>query len=105
MIGFRYPVEYFSCKDFDKKPEDIQKMLACMADWGRKFSGPIRGETGIEGVRLDFNNGVRVEVPEGPWHVAIGDYDSGMVFYDADASGKMIVSLEKYYVHWQIRIY
>ena len=54
-------------------------MLMCMADWGRKLSGPVRGETGIDGVRLDFNNGVRVEIPDGPWHVTIGDYDSGMV--------------------------
>ncbi|MCR5559554.1 MAG: autotransporter strand-loop-strand O-heptosyltransferase, partial [Schwartzia sp.] len=104
MGGFRYPVEYFSCRDFDKKPEEIQQMLEYMADLGRNFSGPVRGETGIDGVKLDFNNGVRVEVPEGLWHVTIGDYDSGMVFYDADASAKMIVSLEKYYVHWQIRI-
>ncbi|MDY6295925.1 MAG: autotransporter strand-loop-strand O-heptosyltransferase [Schwartzia succinivorans] len=104
MGGFRYPVDYFSCKDFDKKPEDIQQMLMCMADWGRKLSGPVRGETGIDGVRLDFNNGVRVEIPDGLWHVTIGDYDSGMVFYDADVSEKLIVSMEKYYIHWHIRI-
>ena len=34
---------------------------------------PICGETDIEGLRLDFNFGLRLDVPAGNFHVTIGD--------------------------------
>ena len=104
MGAFSYPVQYFSCRDFDKSPKDIQQMLEYLAHVGAGMAGPVAGETGIDGLKLDFNDGVRLEVPSGPWHVTIGDYDSEMVFYDADVSEKIIVSIEKYYVHWDVRV-
>lgn len=104
MGVFPYPVQYFSCKDFTKEPEDIQRMLAYLAQIGAGTAGPVAGETGIEGLKIDFNDGVRLEVPEGPWHVTIGDYDSGTVFYDQDVSATIVVSMEKYYIPWEVRV-
>ncbi len=69
------------------------------------IAGEILGETGIEGLRLDFNNGLRLQVPQGHWHVIIRDYDSGMVFFDQDVSSVVLISMAKYYIHWQIEIY
>ena len=58
-------------------------------------NAPVCGETGIEGLRLDFNFGLRLEVPEGNFHVTIGDADSGMIFLDEDLSDVRLISVEK----------
>ena len=44
------------------------------------FESVIYGETGIEGLRLDFNLGLRLDVPEGNFRVVIGD-DNGQIFF------------------------
>lgn len=66
--------------------------------------GEIYGETGIEGLKIDFNFGLRLDIPEGNWHVKVSDFDSGQIFFDEDISDKRLISLEKYYVHWQVDV-
>lgn len=104
----RYPVEYFFCKrqvEADISDNAItQKLLQYFAKIGLSIGG-ITGETGIAGVRLDFNNGLRLQIPTGSFHVRISDYDSGMVFFDEDVQEKILVSAEKFYIHWQIDIW
>ena len=65
---------------------------------------PICGETGIEGLRLDFNFGLRLEVPAGNFHVRIGD-DAGQIFFDQDISDVRLISFEKYFIRWQVEIF
>lgn len=101
MSPFSYPVEYFSCKEFVTDDKNVDGMVNHFAKIGAAV-GAVAGETGIDGLKIDFNNGVRVEVPEGNFHVIIGDHDSGKIYYDRDASEKIIVSLEKYYIRWEI---
>ena len=43
MEVFPYPVQYFSCKDFDKTPEDLQKMLEYLAGVGAGAGGRVAG--------------------------------------------------------------
>lgn len=62
--------------------------------------GEVRGDTGISGLKLDFNDGLRLQVPEGNWHVHIHDY-----FYEEDVQKMVLVALEKYFIHWQIDVY
>ncbi len=99
-----YPVQYFFCKT-----EDItQEIMVKMVEFSNKMdiiAGEILGETGIEGLKLDFNNGLRVQVPPGNWHVIVRDHDSGIVFFDQDVSAVVLISMEKYYIHWQIEIF
>ena len=64
---------------------------------------PIYGDTGIEGLRLDFNFGLRLEVPAGNFHVRIGD-DAGQIFFDKDISEVRLISFEKYLIHWRLEI-
>lgn len=104
MGVFPYPVQYFSCKAFEQTPEDLQKMLAYLAHVGAGAAGAVAGETGIPGLKIDFNDGVRLEVPKGAWHVRIGDHDSGLIFYDQDVSETVLISLEKYYIPWTIEV-
>ena len=65
---------------------------------------PIYGETGIDGLRLDFNFGLRLEIPVGNFHVRIGD-DAGQIFFDRDISDVRLISFEKYFIRWQVEIF
>ncbi len=64
---------------------------------------PIVGETGIDGLRLDFNFGLRLDVPEGNFHVTIGD-DCGQFFFDRDISAVRLISVEKYFIRWKVQV-
>ena len=96
-----YPVQYFACKDFDPDPKTLQGLTYLSL----QKAGEIAGDTGIPGLRLDFNGGLRLQVPEGDWHVTVSDCDSGMVFYDRDLSKTILVSMEKYYIPWKIDVF
>ncbi len=105
MRHFPYVVQYFSCKHWDQPNNDIQVMLQYFTFLDATVVGPIQGETGIDGLKIDFNNGLRLQVPSGNWHVTISDFDSGLVFYDKNVSEAIIVSMEKYYIHWQVEVF
>ena len=40
------------------------------------YNSELYGETGIEGLKIDFNFGLRLDVPDGNFHVKISDFDS-----------------------------
>ena len=65
---------------------------------------PIFGETGIDGLRMDFNFGLRLEVPHGNFHVTIGDADSGQIFFERDLSDVRLISVEKNFIRWQVEV-
>jgi len=65
----------------------------------------IIGETGIDGLRLDFNFGLRLDVPEGNFRVVIGDADTGEIFFDKYASGGRLISVEQHFIRWQVEVY
>ena len=80
---------------------DTMKIYDCREE-GRK--GTIYGETGIDGLRLDFNFGLRLEVPTGNFHVTIGDDDSGIIFFDRDISDVKLISVEKHFIRWRVEV-
>ena len=65
----------------------------------------ITGETEIPDLLLDFNDGLRLQIPRGNWHAKISDYSSNFVFMDEDIlEGATLISVEKYFVHWEITL-
>ena len=97
--NYLYPVEYFGARGTLDFPADIlQKELVYFRD-EMETMAPILGETGIKGLLLDFNSGLRLQVPEGNWHIRITDVDSHLVLLDKDVSQVVLISLEKYYIH------
>jgi autotransporter strand-loop-strand O-heptosyltransferase len=66
---------------------------------------PIIGETGIDGFHMDFNFGLRLEIPSGNFHIRISDFDSGMIFFDEDLSDAKLISVEKYFIRWQVELF
>ena len=93
----KFPLFYFSIRKDGVVPAQIERLLTF-----ETAVGEVKQESGIPGLKYDFNAGVRVEVPAGKWHIKISDFDTGMVGFDSDISEQVIVSLEKYYVHWYI---
>lgn len=71
------------------------------------FDAPISNAivTGLQGVKLDFNFGLRLEVPAGNWRIRISDFDSGIIFFDKYVSDTRLSSFEFYYIHWQVEIF
>ena len=62
-------------------------------------------ETGVPGLRFDFNNGLRVSVPEGDYRVRFIDRDSHLTVYDAKASNVMATSTKRYFVNFRLEVY
>ena len=62
-------------------------------------------ETDIKGLRLDFNCGLRLEVPAGNFRVVISDFDTGQIFFDRNISDVRLISLEKYFIRWRVEIF
>lgn len=104
MGKISYPIHFFFCNQWDQSPEMMRKMVDISME-RNNAAGEIAGETEIEGLKLDFNNGLRLQIPDGNWHVTIRDYDSGIVFFDQDVSNVILISIEKYYIHWQIEVF
>lgn len=99
-----YPVHFFFCNNWEKSQETMQKNVKLSIE-ANSLAGEIAGETGIDGLKLDFNCGLRLQIPSGNWHVTIRDYDSEIVFFDQDVSEIILISLETYYIHWKIEVF
>jgi len=90
--------------------EEIQKTLystmkAVFPTCDISCNSPVYGDTGIEGLKIDFNFGLRLDIPPGNWHIKVGDYDGEQIFFDADISDTRLISMEKYFVRWFVEIY
>ena len=63
-------------------------------------------ETGIEGLRYDFNFGLRIDVPKGNFRVRIGEADTGEIFFDRLVlDGGRLISLEQHFIRWHFEIF
>lgn len=104
MAECNYPLRFFyggETGTFSKK------LFGNLSFFEAKFATkrPILGETGIPNVLLDFNDGLRLQIPKGHWHVKISDYSSNFVFIDEDiVSGVTLISVEKFFVHWEVTL-
>ncbi|MBE6105131.1 autotransporter strand-loop-strand O-heptosyltransferase [Anaerovibrio lipolyticus] len=93
----KYPIFYYSIRKDEIDPGQINRLLNF-----EQAVGDVKLESGVPGLKFDFNAGARVEVPAGNWHIKISDFDTGMVGFDMDISEQVLVALEKYYIHWYI---
>ena len=104
MSQVKYPIRFFYGGEtgyFSKK------MFGNLSFFQSKFSvkKSILGETGLPDVLLDFNDGLRLQIPKGNWHVKISDYTSNFVFLDEDIlEGATLISVEKFFVNWEITL-
>lgn len=80
----------------------VQKILGSLSE---EFDGEILWRTGVDGLHLDFNCGLRLDVPAGNFHVVISDFDTGKIFFKRDLSDVRLVSVEKHFIRWQVEIF
>ena len=69
------------------------------------FESRIFGDTGFPGMRLDFNLGLRLEIPEGNFRVKISDFDTGEIFFNENFSGGRLISVEHYFIRWHVEVF
>ena len=101
----KFPIRYFNGSSLEIFPTQL-------LDGGLKFfeetiayRGALTGETGIDGLLIDFNDGLRLQIPSGNWHVRISDGASDMIFFDEDISSTLLISKEKFFVEWEIALW
>jgi autotransporter strand-loop-strand O-heptosyltransferase len=62
-------------------------------------------QEGSRGIRYDFNDGARVMLPKGAWHVQLLDDESDNILFAADVDEGWVVSTKKYYVPFRIKVW
>ena len=72
---------------------------------GGAFESEIYGDTDFPGLRLDFNFGLRLDVPEGNFRVKISDADTEQIFFDEKFSGGRLLSVENYFIRWHVEVF
>ena len=60
---------------------------------------------GPTGILYDFNDGARLFLPKGNWHILIEDKDTGNILEEFDSNGGMIQSNIRYYVKFCIKVW
>lgn len=65
----------------------------------------IPTQEGPMGIRYDFNDGARVLLPKGKWHVQIEDDETDNIIFACDADEGWVLSTKKYYIPFRIRVW
>lgn len=62
----------------------------------------------VEGIRFDFNHGIRILFPhtEKTYHVTFSDIDTGIILYSADTvPGAFVTSVKKFFIRFRLIIH
>ncbi|MDD8688176.1 autotransporter strand-loop-strand O-heptosyltransferase [Escherichia coli] len=65
----------------------------------------IPTQHGSDNILYDFNDGARVLLPEGKWHVRLLDADSGNILFCCDINNGWVTSSKKYFVRFRIQVF
>lgn len=96
----QYPVRFFDMGKSSFQDDQLSYLMSF-----ENTAKEIKLETDIPGLRIDFNSGVRVQVPEGDWHIRISDSDTELVAFDEAVSQIVLISSEKYLINWHVEAY
>ena len=106
MELFPYAIQYFSCQNYTKaEKRRLEELNNNIFNKLHVQAGRVAGDTGIEGLKLDFRNGLRLQIPMGDYHVRLSDVETGKIFFDDDVSEVILASEEKYYIPWLIEVF
>jgi len=71
--------------------------------------GPVTLEPtqeAVDGIRFDFNDGLRVKVPQAGYRLRFSDLDAGTVLFDQEvAADSLTVSSEKFFIRFRLEIF
>ncbi len=68
---------------------------------------PLPTQAGQKGLRFDFNEGCRVQLPESdhPWRVRIFDLDTGNILYETELTAGRVASTKRYFVRFRLDVW
>ena len=73
-----------------------------------EFIGKPRFETGVQGICYDFNDGVRIWLPKGNFHIKCTDLDTFTMHEEKNVEtvggGYVLYYDKSYYTHWLVEI-
>ncbi len=99
------PIKFFRCSNPQPyEDENINTIQEKLFRQMLTIVGTVKGETEIPGIRIDFNCGLRLEIPATKYHVCISHALSQQIFFADDVENVLLVSEEKYAIPWQIEI-
>lgn len=67
--------------------------------------GKLTQSTPVEGLRFDYNDGLRVHVPKGDYTLTITDLDDGLTVFNGAVNDITITTMKKYYVRFRFELY
>ena len=97
-------LELPDAESFEPELLDLPPVQKILESLSANFGEENFSDTGIDGLRLDFNCGLRLEVPAGNFHVTITDFNTGKIFFDRDLSEVRLISVEKYFIRWRVEV-
>ena len=64
-------------------------------------------QEGPHGLRFDFNDGCRVQLPESehPWRVRLTDLDTGNILFETEIKAGRVSSTKRYYVRFRVEVW
>ncbi len=61
-------------------------------------------QQGPQGIRFDFNDGCRITLPEGDWHVRLSDAGTNNTVFETRLAAGVVASSKKYFVPFEIEV-
>ncbi len=112
------PTAHLAPNGADKAPDRENPPISGKADKPDKPEKPEKPEKraypaaaalptqeAARGIRFDFNDGCRVMLPEGAWHVRLSDLDTGNILYETDIGAGRINSSKRYYLRCRVEVW
>jgi len=65
----------------------------------------ITNKTSVEGLYFDFNDGLRIQVPNEKFKIFLEDYDKGLIITSTVASGTTLAYKKAFFVNYRLAIY
>ena len=69
---------------------------------------PEPTQAGPNGIRFDFNNGCRVQLPKrakGSWRIRLRDLDTGNILFESENQGATISSSKRWFIRFRIEVW
>ena len=102
---YKYPVRFFYGPSLTHIPKDILAKILSYFHSNNLTNSPIIGKINIPGIGMDFNFGLRLEIPPGnKYHVKVRDYYNDIGLFDEEIENTTLISAEKLFVHWHVTI-
>ena len=102
---YKYPVRFFYGPGLTHLPKDILAKILSYFHSNKLTNSPIIGKINVPGISMDFNFGLRLEVPPGEKYlVQVKDDFNEVVLFNEEIENTTLISAEKFFVHWHVII-